>query len=256
MAQITIHRGKHYYMGILPWRIFLDGKVVGKIGNGKDLTMDIAAGKHEMQVGSETIVHFFLYKWLHSNKLIFEAAEKEKLEFSVGYHSLWNFGYRRPEFFVSREPMVLLPVNEHSKDYHKEQEHLRALYNNVFLKNVRGSKIDLFIHSLYLAFLVALPVFFKNGVTEIYDWLGLNILLGAILFFVYRYNHHFPVFGLLSCATVLLGYDKSFPLIGIIAAVFFATFAIRFIDRYRHFKKETTLLKRKDVFLGAFSETK
>ena len=75
MSRITIHRHSESENRFRSYKILVNGKELGKIKNGKTVTLDLEPGIHELRLEID---------WCCSNSIEFEIAEGEEIEFGVG----------------------------------------------------------------------------------------------------------------------------------------------------------------------------
>jgi hypothetical protein len=80
MATIKIKRSNDYMMR--EFRLFIDGKKVGTIGNAQTKEFDIAAGQHAIIAKID---------WCRSPELTFETNDKDSKIFLVGGLKSWRW---------------------------------------------------------------------------------------------------------------------------------------------------------------------
>ncbi len=74
MATITITRSSEYTNAMRSYKIILDGKNAGKIGNGKSIDLYVEGGTHTLQ---------FKVDWCGSQTITFDIKEDGEKEFHI-----------------------------------------------------------------------------------------------------------------------------------------------------------------------------
>lgn len=65
---ITITRESGYADKLRNYKIIIDGKVIGEIGDGQTKTFDVNKGSHTLSLGAD---------WAKSNEITFDFSDKE-----------------------------------------------------------------------------------------------------------------------------------------------------------------------------------
>lgn len=71
MAQLKIHRRNQWYGGVRDYKIFLNNRKIGEVGNGDTKEFTIPKGKHEL---------FAQIDWFKTEKIPLELSEYEEKE--------------------------------------------------------------------------------------------------------------------------------------------------------------------------------
>jgi hypothetical protein len=97
MPKLRIKRNSAFIDWLREYKILLDGEVLGRIRNGKEVVLDVPPGRHDLSLKID---------WASSNTLTFDAAE-DPLDFECGCH------FRGKDVFLRGPAYVLAPSGDY-----------------------------------------------------------------------------------------------------------------------------------------------
>lgn len=119
MASITIFREYSFLLSLYKWRIYVNGKRMGKIGKFRTLSFPLPSGNYEIMVNCPDLPFGYRKKGLHSNLIKIKLEDGKDYKFNLGPHPLFWFEKHYPDWrhpFRVVECLLLLKQDENFQD--------------------------------------------------------------------------------------------------------------------------------------------
>ncbi len=119
MSKITFFRTYDFFLSLLKWKIYIDGKMMGKIGNGGMTSFTLLPGEYEIIINCPDFPIISRKKGMYSNSIKLKVEECIDYSFSIQPHPLSWWGKHFPDWtqpWKAVECLLLLKQDEHFKD--------------------------------------------------------------------------------------------------------------------------------------------